>query len=484
MLILAIDQGTTGTRSILFNEDGEAVRQAYREFRQIYPKPGWVEHDPIEIWNTVVETVQEVCASITEIIAGVGITNQRETTVLWDRSTGKPIYNAIVWQCRRTTDTCKLLESKRDIFRVKTGLTIDPYFSGTKIHWILENTTNFAHIDNLAFGTIDSWLIWKLTGAKVHATDYTNASRTLIFNIIEKKWDSELCDILNIPIHILPEVKTSISDYGEIESIPELHGIPILGVAGDQQAALFGQFCVDSGSIKNTYGTGCFLMLNTGEKLYRSEHGLLSTIAIDLSGRPCYALEGSVFIGGAVIQWIRDELAILSDSAESENIAQKVKDNGGVYIVPAFVGLGAPYWDMEARGIVTGLTRGANRNHFVRAALESMAYQSYDVLRIMCEETGMNPKYLAVDGGATRNNFLMQFQADILGIPVHRPANVETTACGAAYLVGLNTGIWKSLNELKARQQPERIFTPRLAKNSRSELLSGWQKAIRQALTK
>ena len=481
MYILAIDQGTTGTTTVLYDQDGKIVDKAYREFTQIYPKPGWVEHDPLEIWGTVKDSVQELKSRNKEKIAGIGITNQRETTIIWDKNTGLPIHNAIVWQCRRTADICDQLKPKEDLFRSKTGLPVDAYFSGTKIKWLLENVKGY-NIDNLLFGTIDTWLIWKLTGGKVHATDYTNASRTLIFNIVEKQWDEELCRILNIPTSILPEVKKSVDDYGTVESLPEIADVPIYGDAGDQQAALFGQTCFDAGQIKNTYGTGCFLLMNTGQKAIFSSKGLVTTLAVAGTGEPCYALEGSVFIAGAAIQWLRDELKIIDTSADSEKAALSVQDNGGVYMVPAFVGLGAPHWDMQARGLITGLTRGTNRNHIIRAALESMAYQTYDVLSTMQEETGIKAKKLAVDGGAVANNFLMQFQADIIDKPVLRPAVVESTSQGAAFLAGLKAGIWKSSGELSKLKSIEKEFKPVMDDQQRRELLHGWQKALRQAM--
>lgn len=481
MHLLAIDQGTTGTRSVLYNEQGQIIDKADREFRQIYPKPGWVEHDPLEIWQTVEVTVRELCSRNKEKIVAIGITNQRETTVIWNKQTGQPIYNAIVWQCRRTADICEQLKPKEELFRRKTGLPVDAYFSGTKIKWLLENATGYE-IDNLRFGTIDTWLIWKLTNGKVHATDYTNASRTLIFNIIEKKWDEELCRLLNIPLSILPEVKKSVDDYGVVEAIPEIAGVPIYGDAGDQQAALFGQACFEAGQIKNTYGTGCFLLLNTGPEAIFSKKGLVTTLAVNGQGEPCYALEGSVFIAGAAIQWLRDELKMLPKSGDSEAAALAVPDNGGVYLVPAFVGLGAPHWNMQARGVIVGLTRGSNRNHIIRAALEAMAYQTYDVLTAMEEETGIMADKLAVDGGAVDNNFLMQFQADILNKAVVRPSIIESTSLGVAYMAGLKGGIWKSSEELARLKLIEREFCPSMADQQREELLKGWNKALRQAM--
>jgi glycerol kinase len=481
MHILSIDQGTTGTRSVLYNEQGKIVDKADREFKQIYPKPGWVEHDPLEIWQTVVFTVQQLCSRHKEKIVAIGITNQRETTIIWDKKTGLPIHNAIVWQCRRTADICERLKPKEELFRSKTGLPVDAYFSGTKIKWLLENAKGYIK-ENLLFGNIDTWLIWKLTGGKVHATDYTNASRTLIYNIVEKKWDEELCQLLNIPLFILPQVKKSVDKYGVVESIPEIAGVPIYGDAGDQQAALFGQACFDAGQIKNTYGTGCFLLTNTGQEAIFSKKGLVTTLAVDGKGDPCYALEGSVFIAGAAIQWLRDELKIIEKSSYSEKAALSVEDNSGVYMVPAFVGLGAPHWNMQARGVIVGLTRGANRNHIIRAALESMAYQTYDVLTTMEDETGIKADKLAVDGGAVENNFLMQFQADILNKPVVRPSIVESTSLGVAYMAGLRADVWKNTNELAQLKLIEREFFPLMDKLKRDELLQGWRKALRQAM--
>ena len=481
MYILAIDQGTTGTTTVLYNQDGKIVDKAYREFTQIYPRPGWVEHNPLEIWQTVVDSVKELCSRHKEKIVAIGITNQRETTVIWDKKTGKPIHNAIVWQCRRTADICEQLKPKEELFRSKTGLPVDAYFSGTKIKWLLENAKGYK-IDNLLFGNVDTWLIWKLTDGKVHATDYTNASRTLIFNIVEKKWDEDLCQLLNIPPSILPDVQKSVDDYGVVESIPEIAGAPIYGDAGDQQAALFGQACFIEGEIKNTYGTGCFLLMNTGSKAIFSKKGLVTTLAVGGDGNPCYALEGSVFIAGAAIQWLRDELKIIEKSSDSEKAALSVEENGGVYMVPAFVGLGAPHWDMQARGVIVGLTRGANRNHIIRAALESMAYQTYDVLSTMEEETGIKADKLAVDGGAVENNFLMQFQADIINKPVIRPQVTESTSLGVAFMAGLRAGVWKNSDELAQLKSIEREFIPAMNDFKRNKLLNGWQKALRQAM--
>lgn len=482
MVILSIDQGTTGTRTVLYDRNGRIVDQAYRKFSQIYPQPGWVEHDPLEIWQTVVDTVEELCSRHPKKTTAIGITNQRETTILWDRKNGTPIYNAIVWQCRRTAGYCEQLLEHEATFRSKTGLPVDAYFSGTKIKWILENVKGHPPEDIL-FGTVDSWLIWKLTGGKVHATDYTNASRTLLFNLTEKKWDPELCGLLGVPASILPEVRRSIDDYGVVESIPSLAGVPIFGVAGDQQAALFGQACFSPGEIKNTYGTGCFVVMNTGAEAISSRRGLITTLAVDGNGEPCYALEGSIFIAGAAIQWLHEELGILEKPSDSEAAARSVEDNGGVYLVPAFVGLGAPHWDMQARGALVGLTRGTNRHHVIRAALESMAYQTCDVLSAMEQETGLKTRKLAVDGGAASNDFLMQFQADILDRPVSRPRIIESTSLGAAYMAGLKAGLWKDSEELIRLKTEEREFIPSMDGQSRQRLLNGWQKALRQAMT-
>jgi len=482
MYILVIDQGTTGTRAVLINQNIQIVDKSYREFRQLYPQPGWVEHDPLEIWQTVIETVNEVVSRHRGEIQAIGIANQRETTVIWNRKTGQPVYNAIVWQCRRTTAICQDLKKYEPLFREKTGLPLDAYFSGTKIKWILENIADDPA--DLLFGTIDSWLIWKLTNGRVHATDFTNASRTLLYNIHEKRWDTELCQLLSIPPNILPTVKNAIDDFGYVASIPAIAGIPIAGVAGDQQAALFGQLCINDGQVKNTYGTGCFVMMNTGARYVASQKGLLTTLAIGESGQSCYALEGSIFIGGAAIQWLRDELHLLEKACDSEAAALAVSDNGGVYLVPAFVGLGAPHWDMEARGVLVGLTRGASRNHIIRAALESMAYQTNDVLKTMQIESGKTIRELLVDGGAVANDFLMQFQADISDCQVRRPANSESTSLGAAFLAGIKTGFWTSSADLIKHRQYDRTFEPKMNQIQRVQLLIGWQKALRQAKTR
>lgn len=476
MAILSIDQGTTGTTVILVNESGDIQAKAYREFTQIFPQPGWVEHNPVEIWETVVSCVQEIHQASTGPIEAIGITNQRETTVIWDGETGIPIYNAIVWQCRRTANICNQLRPYTGLIKEKTGLPLDAYFSGTKAQWILENS-DMQTPTNLKFGTIETWLIWKLTGGKVHASDYSNASRTMLFNIHDRKWDEELCDLMNIPMQILPDVKNSADDFGRVDSIPEINDIPIKSAIGDQQASLFGQQCFKKGEIKNTYGTGCFIMMNTGSEAVHSDHGLITTLAADPDGKPCYALEGSVFIAGAAIQWLRDELGLLQTAAESEAAAASVDDNGGVYIVPAFTGLGAPYWDMEARGLITGLTRGSSKNHIIRASLEAMAYQTYDVISTMELDTGMKIKSLAVDGGATQNDFLIQFQADILNIEIKRAKKIETTALGAAYLAGLGTGTWTT-KHLTGFATLRTSFVPEMPEDKRESNLRGWVEAI------
>lgn len=481
--ILSIDQGTTGTTVVLYNEKSDIIGKAYREIPQLYPRPGWVEHDPEEIYRSVAEAVTELLEKYPGPVAATGITNQRETTVIWDKHTGKPVYNAIVWQCRRTAGECQKIKPHESMIRRKTGLPVDPYFSATKIAWILDHIGR-PSVDSLLFGTIDTYLIWKLTQGAVHATDYSNASRSLLYNIHEKKWDDDLLTLFNIPNAILPEVKRSADDYGRIETIDGLKGTPILGVAGDQQAALFGQACFHPGQIKNTYGTGCFAVMNTGQSAIPSRQGLITTLAIDDACEPCFALEGSIFIAGAVIQWLRDELRIIDHAGESEALAQAVPDNGGVYIVPAFVGLGAPHWDMEARGIITGLTRGSNRNHLIRAALESMAYQSLDVISIMEKESGLPVSALAVDGGAAGNDFLMQFQADILKKPVIRPKVIESTSLGAAYLAGLKAKIWNTVSELQDLKTLERHFLPGMDEKKRLSLIGGWREAVRKALTK
>ncbi len=492
--ILAIDQGTTGSRAYIFNKSGRIVSSAYKEIRQIYPAAsggGWVEHDPDEIWRSVESVTRQAFSQKnikpTDIIA-IGITNQRETAILWDRKTGKLVHNAIVWQCRRTTGICDKLkkEGYTGLFQKKTGLVIDAYFSGTKIKWLLDNIKGLrrrAEAGEICFGTIDTWLIWKLTGGKVHATDYTNASRTLIFNIKDKKWDDQLLKILKIPTAILPEVRASSSIFGKVakNACRLVSGTPIAGDAGDQQAALFGQGCFAAGEMKNTYGTGCFLLLNTGKRFTLSKKGLLTTLACDMHGAPCYALEGAVFIAGAAVQWLRDELKLVRSAAETEEWAKKVPDTGGVYFVPAFVGLGAPYWDSRARGTLTGITRGTSRPHVIRATLEAIAYQVKDIADIMQEETGRKLKSLRVDGGACRNDFLMQFQADMLGVKIVRPKITETTAKGAAMLAGLAVGFWKTAAELKKTLAIEKTFSPSIKNRARRTLYAGWSSAVRKA---
>ena len=453
--ILSFDAGTTSSRAIIFNKKGQIINVAQKEFQQIYPKAGWVEHDPMEIWASqsgVAREVLEISAIRPDQIVGIGITNQRETTIVWDKNTGKPIYNAIVWQCRRTASYCERLKEKDwiDKIRDKTGLVVDAYFSATKIAWILDNVEGArekAERGDLLFGTVDTWLVWNLTRGKVHVTDYSNASRTMLFNIKDLKWDDEILDVLNIPKAMMPEVKDSSCIYGYTDE--HTYGgarIPIAGIAGDQQAALFGQNCFKPGMVKNTYGTGCFVLMNTGQEMIRSKNGLLTTIAWGIDGKVSYALEGSVFIAGAAIQWLRDELRLVYDSPQSEYYANKIEDTDGVVVVPAFTGLGAPYWDMYARGGIFGLTRGTKREHLVRATLESLAYQSKDVIEAMQDDAKIPLAYLRVDGGASANNFLMQFQADMLDTEVHRPRTLETTSLGAAYLAGLAVGYWKDLD--------------------------------------
>ena len=487
--VIALDQGTTSSRCILFDREQNIVGVAQREFTQIYPKPGWVEQDPMEIWSSQSSVLTEVLAQTgiapTEV-AAIGITNQRETTIVWDKTTGRPIYNAIVWQCRRTASLCEELKADgafSEYIKEHTGLLIDAYFSATKLKWILdhvEGARERAKAGELLFGTVDSWLVWKLTGGKAHVTDYTNASRTMLFDIQNLCWDEEICRRLDIPMEMLPKVCSSSQVYG----YANLQGleVPIAGIAGDQQAALFGQGCFQPGEAKNTYGTGCFLLMNTGEQLCRSENGLLTTIAIGLGGKVQYALEGSVFVGGAVIQWVRDELRFISESRDAEYYASKVPDTGGVYLVPAFTGLGAPYWDMYARGALVGLTRGTNRDHIIRAAQESIAYQSWDLVDAMEKDTGIPLSVLNADGGASRDKFLMQFQADILHKPVRRPVIRETTALGAALLAGLATGVWGSLEEVKSRMKTDRLYEPAMDEATRTKLLRGWHKAVGRSL--
>ena len=489
--IIALDQGTTSSRAIIFDKDQNILDVCQKEFTQIYPKQGWVEHNPLDIWSSQYGVLQEVMAkaNITqEEIAAIGITNQRETTIVWDKNTGEPVYNAIVWQCRRTAGIVEELKKDEEFVEYvkdNTGLLLDAYFSGTKIKWILDNVEGArekADKGELLFGTVDTWLVWKLTNGKVHVTDYTNASRTMLYNIKDLKWDEKILNKLNIPKSLLPEVKNSSEVYG-YANLGGTGGVrvPIAGMAGDQQCALFGQTCFDEGSVKNTYGTGCFLLMNTGEKMIRSKNGLLTTIAVGIDGKVQYALEGSVFVGGAVIQWIRDELKLVNDAADTEYFAKKVKDNGGVYIVPAFTGLGAPHWDMYARGAIFGLTRGANRNHIIRAALEAIAYQSRDLIDAMQEDSGCKLTSIKVDGGASRNNLLMQFQADITGSEVVRPIITETTALGAAYLAGLAVGFWKSKEEIAKKWAVSQEYSPNLDEDVKEKLYRGWKKAVDRA---
>jgi len=484
--VISLDQGTTSSRVLLINKSGIIEGVAQQEFTQIYPQEKWVEHDPEEIWECQIQVFkQAIERNNIEIdeIDSIGITNQRETTVVWDKNTGKPVYNAIVWQCRRTADICEQLKSKglEEEIKSKTGLPVDAYFSATKIMWILDNVKGArkkAENGDLLFGTIDTWLLWKLTGGKVHKTDYTNASRTMIFNIHDLKWDRELLEKFNIPEKMLPKVEESSHLYGYCESSLFGREIPIAGIAGDQQSALFGQMCLNKGDVKNTYGTGCFMLMNTGEKPVNSENGLLTTIAIAINGTVNYALEGSVFMAGAVIQWLRDDLRIISDAMETETMAYSVENSHGVYFVSAFQGIGTPYWDMDARAGILGLTRGAKKEHIVRAALESIAFRSRDVLDIMVSDSGIDITSLKVDGGASRNNFLLQFQSDITDTDVIRPQLVETTAMGAAFLAGLQTGFWKDIDELKLIWHEDRLFSSSMDKEKRDILYKGWQKAI------
>lgn len=488
--IMALDEGTTSCRCILYNKKGEMVSVAQKEFRQIYPNAGWVEHDAMEIWSTQIGVAQEALYKINctyENIEAIGITNQRETTVVWDRETGEPVYNAIVWQCRRTAEYCDSLKAKglEPSFREKTGLPVDAYFSASKLRWILDNVEGArakAEAGKLLFGTIETWLIWKLTGGRVHVTDYSNASRTMMFNINELKWDKDILAELDIPVSMLPEPVPSSFIYGETEE--HIFGGPvrISGAAGDQQSALFGQGCFKKGQAKNTYGTGCFLLMNTGESPVYSKNGLVTTIAWGIDGKVNYALEGSVFVAGAAIQWLRDELELIDSSPESERLALSVPDTNGVYIVPAFAGLGAPYWNPYARGAIFGLTRGADKCHLTRATLESLAYQTNDLLEAMKEDIGYELLSLQVDGGACANNFLMQFQADITAKPVKRPECIETTSLGAAYLAGLATGFWSDMDDITENLKTDREFTASMNEEKRTKLLTGWKKAVRCVL--
>lgn len=488
--IMALDQGTTSSRCILFDKSGKICSMAQKEFQQIYPKPGWVEHSPVEIWSSQLAVGIEAMAMLgvsAKDIEGIGITNQRETTVVWDRTTGEPVYNAIVWQCRRTADYIERLKNDglEDYVKNVTGLVPDAYFSGSKIAWILDNVPGarqLAEAGRLAFGTIDSWLIWKMTDGDVHVTDYTNASRTMLYNIHTLSWDDKLLEYFNIPKSMLPEVKPSSCIYGYTHVSVFGGEIPICGAAGDQQAALFGQGCFDAGDVKNTYGTGCFLLMNTGKRAVESSHGLITTIAAGTDDKVSYALEGSVFVAGASIQWLRDGLRMIRNAAQSEEYATSVDDCDGMYVVPAFTGMGAPYWNSSARGTVVGITRGCSKEHFIRATLESIAYQTYDVLHAMEEDVGISVNELKVDGGASANNFLMQFQSDIINSDVIRPECIETTALGAAYLAGLATGYWKSTEEIKANWNLGRRFTASMSEDDRKVRLSGWKKAVRCAL--
>ncbi len=487
--VMALDAGTTSNRCILFNHKGEMCSVAQKEFTQIFPKPGWVEHDALEIWATQLEVAQKAMANAGATaadIAAIGITNQRETTIVWDKHTGEPVCNAIVWQCRRTSEYCDSLKEKglTEMFRTKTGLVIDAYFSGTKLRWILENVPGVrarAERGELLFGTVETWLIWKLTGGKVHVTDYSNASRTMLFNINTLEWDEEILAELNIPKCMLPQARPSSCVYGQ--AMAQYFGglIPIAGAAGDQQAALFGQTCFTPGQAKNTYGTGCFMLMNTGEKPVFSKNGLVTTIAWGLDGKVEYALEGSVFVAGAAIQWLRDQLKIIDSSADSEYMARKVEDTNGCYVVPAFTGLGAPHWDQYARGTIVGLTRGCGRHHIIRATLDSLCYQVNDVLQAMKADSGIELAALKVDGGASANNYLMQTQADLISAPVQRPVCVETTAMGAAYLAGLAVGYWNSKEEVVQNWSVERTFTPDISPEKREQMIKGWNKAVRCA---
>ena len=484
--ILSFDQGTTSSRAILFDHQGQIHATAQKEFKQIFPKPGWVEHDPLEIWSTQMGVATEAISLKglnSNDIAAIGITNQRETTVVWNKTTGEPVYNAIVWQDRRTADFCDELkkQEKAELIQEKTGLVIDAYFSGSKIKWILDNVEGARALANkgeLLFGTIDTWLVWKLTNGKVHVTDVTNASRTMLFNIHTLQWDAELLQLLDVPAAMLPKVKSSSEVYGHTTQLFAHHEIPIAGIAGDQQSALFGQMCTAPGMVKNTYGTGCFMLMHTGEKAVHSKNNLLTTIALQMNGHTYYALEGSVFIGGAVVQWLRDGLHLIRNSSEVEALAKEVNSTDGVYLVPAFAGLGAPYWNQHARGTIVGITRGTTSAHIARAALESIAFQSYDLLKAMEADSGIPIAELRVDGGATHNNLLMQFQSDIVNTKVVRPTMVETTALGAAYLAGLAVGFWKDIEELRSKWQIDQIFEPAIKDAQRSEWIKGWERAI------
>lgn len=489
--LMALDQGTTSSRCLIFNRDGEIVGMAQREFGQIFPKPGWVEHDPMDIWSSQLGVVTECMAKVGihgDEIAAIGITNQRETTIVWDKETGKPIYNAIVWQCRRTSKYCDTLKEKGfdAVIRKKTGLVVDAYFSGTKIRWILEHVEGArekAERGELLFGTVDTWLLWNLTNGEVFATDYTNASRTMLYNIHGLSWDEEILKELDIPKSMLPEVKPSSSIFGYAK-VGSICGVPVAGIAGDQQAALFGQCCFEEGMVKNTYGTGCFILMNTGTQAIDSKNGLVTTIAWGTDKKVEYALEGSVFVAGAAVQWLRDGLRMIDSAEFTESYARKVEDSNGVYVVPAFVGLGAPYWDQYARGIIVGLTRGVEKEHFIRATLESLAYQSNDVIKAMSADMGGNPKEIRVDGGASANNFLMQFQADITNTRVLRPKVTESTALGAACLAGLAIGYYKDQEEIREQIKEDMVFNPKMEEEVRKDLLKGWDEAILRCLGK
>lgn len=489
--IMALDQGTTSSRAILFDKSGKIFHTAQQEFTQYFPESGWVEHNADEIWSSILAVIAGVLSEkgiSAEQIEGIGITNQRETTVVWDKNTGQPIYNAIVWQSRQTAEICRELKESgyNDLFRDKTGLLIDAYFSGTKVKWILDNVKGArekAERGDLLFGTIDTWIVWKLSGGKRHVTDYSNASRTLMYNIHELQWDEELLSILGVPASMLPEVRPSSEIYAHTEKSHFFgHAAPIAGIAGDQQAALFGQACFESGMVKNTYGTGCFMLMNTGDKAVKSEHGLLTTIAWGIDGKVEYALEGSIFVAGSAIQWLRDGLRMFRNSSESEEYAKRVESTEGVYVVPAFVGLGTPYWDSDVRGAIFGLTRGTEKEHLIRATLESLAYQTKDVLDAMEADSEISLKTLRVDGGAVENDFLMQFQADLLNVPVERPLISETTALGAAYLAGLAVGFWADRSEIAAHWNLDRPFEPKMEQQQRQDLYAGWQKAVNAAI--
>lgn len=489
--ILALDQGTSSSRAIVFDETGTACAVAQKEFTQIFPKPGWVEHNPHEIWSSQASVIAEAITSL-DInglnIAGIGITNQRETTIVWDEDTEEPVYNAIVWQDRRTSDYCDSLKERGlgDMIRQKTGLIIDAYFSATKIRWILENVPGAkerAKAGKLRFGTVDSWLIWRLTRGEVHVTDVSNASRTMLFNINTLEWDKELLDLFGIPESMMPQVRSSSEVYGHTKTTIFAHKVPIAGIAGDQQAALFGQMCTEPGMVKNTYGTGCFLLMNSGEKPILSKNNLLTTVAWKIADKTTYALEGSIFVAGSVVQWLRDGLGVISSSSEVEELASKVPDNGGVYFVPALTGLGAPWWDQYARGTITGISRGTTAAHIARAALEGIAFQTMDIVNAMSKDSGYPLKELKVDGGASRNNLLMQFQSDILGTKVIRPKVVETTALGAAYLAGLAVGYWSSLDDIRKQWQVERAFEPSMGDDEAAAAKKGWEDAVRRTLS-